>query len=318
MSSTDILAETNSKIASGKPRNVLLIEDDRSLRLFVEHQLMGLGYQVSAVASGEEALDLLERTPHVADVVLLDRMLPGMNGNEFVHRCHANTDWVGKPIIMLTGASGISDIRSSIDAGVFYYLVKPVDVGILQSVVSAAMRRVEMNRKLQRQINACRYGMSCVQSAKFQFRTPDEAEMLAILLSGSFPDPGRALVGVSELMLNAIEHGNLEIGAALKDELLELGRLEEEIERRLKAEPYQSRIAEVLVTKKPEGTYVVITDGGSGFDPRAYVVLDPARARKRNGRGIAQARTISFDKVTYNKIGNQVMGFVSNEAQLAW
>ncbi|CAN0501870.1 unnamed protein product, partial [Phaeothamnion confervicola] len=77
-------------------------------------------------------------------------------------------------------------------------------------------------------------------------------------------------------------------------------------------------VAEALITKKPEGTYLVITDAGPGFDPRDYINLDPARATKRNGRGIAQARTISFDKVTYNKKGNQVMGFVSSEAELDW
>jgi DNA-binding response OmpR family regulator/anti-sigma regulatory factor (Ser/Thr protein kinase) len=288
------------------------------MRLFIEQLLRGLGYQVVGVSDGEAGLDLLERSPQVADIILLDRTLPGIDGTEFINRCRADNSLRVKPIIMLTGSNRAADIRMGVDAGVFYYLVKPVEVGVLQSVVASAMRRVESNRKLLSQIDACRGAMNCVQSAKFRFRTPAEAQMLTILLSGSFPVPERVIIGISELMSNAIEHGNLEIGFDHKCELLEKDALSDEIERRLQLEPYSGRVAEALVTKKPDGTYVVITDAGRGFDPRAYMNLDPARAMKRSGRGIAQARTISFDKLTYNKTGNQVMGFVSCEETIDW
>jgi DNA-binding response OmpR family regulator len=306
------------ELQAGKPRSILVVEDDRTMRLFIEQQLRGFGYQVIGVADGETGLEVLERTPQAADIILLDRTLPGMDGTEFINRCRAENSLRTKPIIMLTGSNRASDIRMGVDAGVFYYLVKPVEVGILQSVVASAMRRVESNRKLLSHIDACRGGMTCVVSAKFRFRTPAEAQMLTTLLSGSFPSPERVVTGISELMSNAVEHGNLEIGFERKCELLEKDALADEIERRLQTEPYAGRVAEALVTRKPEGTYVVITDAGPGFDPRAYVNLDPARAMKRSGRGIAQARTISFDKLTYNKIGNQVMGFVSSEETIEW
>lgn len=302
----------------GKPRSVLIIEDDRSMRLFLEQQLIGLGYQVKGAGSAEQALDMLESAPYSVDVILLDRTLPGIDGTEFIHRCRADGAMRSKPIIMLTGSNSTSDVKLGVDAGVFYYLVKPVEVVILQSVVAAAMRRVETNCKLLNQIDACRGGMQCVQSARFKFRTPEEAHNLTTLLSGAFPSPERVVLGISELMLNAIEHGNLEIGYERKCELVEADDLQNEIERRLAMEPYRDRVADVLVTRKPEGTYMVITDAGPGFDPRAFINLDPTRATRRIGRGIAQARTISFDKLTFNKDGNQVMGFVSNEAELDW
>lgn len=306
------------EIPPGKPRNVLVVEDDRTMRLFLEQQLIALGYQVTGAGSGEEAFDVLLRAPNTADIILLDRTLPGLDGTAFVRRCRTDVALRNKPVIMITGSSTSDDIRVGVDAGVFYYLIKPVDVGVLQSVVASAMRRVETNRKLLRQIDACRAAMLCVQSAKFEFRTIAEAQTLTILLSSSFPNPDRVILGISELMTNAIEHGNLEIGHELKSSLLEKNTLNEEIERRLTMNPYRDRVAEALVTRKKEGTYVVITDAGPGFDPRAYINLDPARALNRNGRGIAQARTVSFDKMTYSKKGNQVMGFVSSEEELDW
>ena len=64
--------------------------------------------------------------------------------------------------------------------------------------------------------------------------------------------------------------------------------------------------------------YVVITDQGDGFDWKKFMRIDPSRAGDNHGRGIAQANATSFDKLTYNDKGNQVIAFVGLEKQLEW
>jgi two-component system cell cycle response regulator len=57
---------------------------------------------------------------------------------------------------------------------------------------------------------------------------------------------------------------------------------------------------------------------GPGFDWKKYMVIEPSRAKDNHGRGIAQARAMSFDRLSYNDTGNQVVGFVSKTSQIEW
>lgn len=84
------------------------------------------------------------------------------------------------------------------------------------------------------------------------------------------------------------------------------------------APEYKDRFVEAVVTHKENGTYVVITDQGAGFNWRRYMMIEPSRAKDNHGRGIAQANAISFDKLTYNEQGNQAIGFVSKTKDIEW
>jgi anti-sigma regulatory factor (Ser/Thr protein kinase) len=126
------------------------------------------------------------------------------------------------------------------------------------------------------------------------------------------------LPGLAELMINAVEHGNLEIGYERKSQLLESGTWKEEIARRLEDEKYWERSAEAVLSRKEDGIYFVVTDQGEGFNWQRYMMIDPSRAGDNHGRGIAQANAVSFDKLAYNAKGNQVVAFVSSHQQLEW
>lgn len=311
-------AQTPHFFSYSKPRNILLVEDDRSMRMFVEQQLRGYGYEVTGCPDGETAWDVLERSPDRADIILLDKTLPGIDGLEVLHRIKSDPALRRMPVVMLTGSDDRNSMKESLDSGVFYYLAKPADIDVLQSVVSSAMRRVESTRNLLRQTDLYRTGMKNAQSTKFMFKTPQEAEAIAAILSGCFPDPERAVIGLYELMINAVEHGNLEIGYELKGRLVGGNLLNDEISRRLLDPQYKNRVAEVVTTSKDDGIYVIVTDAGPGFKATQFLSLDPGRAGTKNGRGIAQARAISFDKLGYSKKGNQAVAFVSGTERIEW
>ncbi|CAM5358439.1 response regulator transcription factor [Streptomyces californicus] len=126
----------------GPMPQVLLIEDDASVRDGMELVLRRHGYGVETAATGEEALALLagERGAAV-ELAVLDLMLPGMDGFEVCRRIRART--VTLPIIMLTARGDDEDIVTGLEAGADDYVVKPVTAPVLEARIRAALRRAE-------------------------------------------------------------------------------------------------------------------------------------------------------------------------------
>ncbi len=297
---------------------ILVVEDDATERMFMQDRIRDLGHETLAVENGRLALETLESRKTGIDVVVMDRMMPILDGISAVRRIKDIPDFRSIPIVMITGASGPADMQEGIDAGVFYYLAKPVNDMILKSVLSAAAREAMQNRFLSGELLRHQSGFNLIETCKFRFRTLEEAEILAGFIAHCFPEPARVLPGLAELLLNAIEHGTYEIGYDRKSELIESDTLRAEIQRRETLSLYQDRYVEVLITHKEDGAYAVITDQGPGFTWRRFMTIEHARSKDNHGRGIAQANALSFDRLVYNEKGNQAIAFVRKETRLEW
>ena len=209
-------------------------------------------------------------------------------------------------------------MQQGLDAGVFYYLTKPVEESMLRSVLAAAVREARQARTLAEELGKHRTSFNLIDTCKFKFRTLTDAESLAAFIANCFPEPERVLPGLAELLINAIEHGNLGLGYDQKTKLIESGTWRSEIQRLQNMPQHEDKYAEAAISHKENGTYVVIEDQGAGFEWRKYLKIDPARAGDNHGRGIAQANTVSFDKLVYNEKGNKAVAFVGTEKQLDW
>lgn len=297
---------------------ILVVEDDRIERMFMEQQIKDLGHGMTTAENGRQALEILRSMKDSIDVILMDRMMPVMDGLTAVRHIKDDPELRTIPIVMITGAAGSRDIQEGIDAGVFYYLTKPVNEDVLKSVLSAATREAVQNRALSEELTRHKSSFNLIETCKFRFRTLEEAESLSAFMAHCFPDPQRVLPGLAELMVNAIEHGTYEIGYEKKSELIESGTLRAEIHRRQSMPDYEGRTVEALITHKDNGIYAVITDQGRGFNWKRYMMIEPSRAQDNHGRGIAQANALSFDKLTYNEQGNQAIAFVSKAPQIQW
>lgn len=300
-----------------RPLTILVVEDDRIERMFMEQQIKDLGHGMISVENGQQALESVQSMKDI-DVILMDKMMPVMDGLTAVRKIKENTALRRIPIVMVTGAASARDIQEGIDAGVFYYLTKPVNEDVLKSVLAAATREATQNRALSEELTRHKSSFNLIQTCKFTFRTLEEAESLSAFMAHCFPDPERVLPGLAELMVNSIEHGTYDIGYERKSELIESGTLRAEVNRRQTLSEYADRFVEALITHKDNGIYAVITDQGGGFNWKRYMTIEPARARDNHGRGIAQANALSFDKLTFNEKGNQAIAFVSKTPQLQW
>lgn len=301
-----------------RPLTILAVEDDRLERSFLEAHIRECGHEMLAAENGREALEIMKHNKDGIDVVLMDRMMPVMDGLNAVRRMKDDPALRKIPVIMVTGASSKKHMQEGLEAGVFYYLTKPVDQDVLRSVLIAATREAQQNRTLGDELKKHRTSFNLIHTCKFELQTLEEAECLAAFMAHCFPEPERVLQGLAELLINAVEHGTLGIGYQQKGSLLDSGTWRAEIERRQLMPEYQNKKVEAVITRKNDGVCAVITDQGPGFDWKNYMTIDPSRAGDNHGRGIAQANAISFDKLVYNQAGNQVVAFVGNQPNLEW
>jgi DNA-binding response OmpR family regulator len=118
--------------------SLLLIEDDDAIRTALELSLTRQGHRVATAASGEDGLKLLrEQRP---DLIVLDVMLPGIDGFEVCRRIR-RTDQL--PIILLTARSDDIDVVVGLESGADDYVVKPVQGRVLDARIRAVLRRGE-------------------------------------------------------------------------------------------------------------------------------------------------------------------------------
>jgi DNA-binding response OmpR family regulator len=118
-------------------RSILVIDDNRNLRDLLEHQLAIIdGHEVAMAGNGEEGLAIAQQTK--PDLILLDWMLPGMDGMEVLKRLQATPATQNIPVYMMTVRGKMRDVETALRDGALDYVTKPVDVQELSRKVSRA------------------------------------------------------------------------------------------------------------------------------------------------------------------------------------
>lgn len=297
-------------------RSRLLVVDDEPTNLEIIGEFLGDAYDLDLVASADLSWARLE-TGAAYDLAILDRMMPGMSGIELLRKMKADARLAAMPVIMQTAASSPEDVREGIEAGAYYYLAKPYDPATLLAIVRAALDDVRKRAAALRHAAAHVQAMTLLDRAEFRVRTLDEIGPLIEVLASLCPVPEQVASGLAELLVNAIEHGNLDIGYAEKKHLRIENAWESEVTRRQALPEYRARVARVRVERYPDRLEFTVSDQGAGFDWRRYLELDPARAQDPNGRGIAMARMLSFAELRYLGRGNTVTATVRAAAPAA-
>lgn len=296
---------------SKKTIELLVVDDEEFNRDILQDLLSSVGYAVTLAADGEEAWELLERGQHNFSAILLDRMMPRLDGMGLLARMKGSPRFAAIPVIFQTAVDHPTEVAEGIKAGAFYYLIKPVNKEVLFAIVQSAVSTFNISDNLNVALNQVEAKLAALLlRSEFQLRTLDEARTLANALSGYYPQPQRVVLGISELLINAVEHGNLGINYHEKSHLLQQGGWEEEIERRLSLPENASKKVTVQLEHTPHEMSLVVTDCGAGFEYNNYLEISPERAFDPNGRGIAMSRMMSFDSLEYKGKGNQLVAVV--------
>jgi CheY-like chemotaxis protein len=296
-----------AKKTDGRPV-ILVVDDQPADRELLIERLTPRGYAVESAADGIEALEKLESDPARYQLILLDERMPRLSGLELLEKLKANEGILGRiPVILQTASGDQEQVQAGIEAGCYYYLIKPYDRGVLLSLVAAALDDFTRHEAFRSEVRKGIRALSMMQRGSFEFSTLSEAGELSTLLAYAFPDPEKSVVGLGELLFNAVEHGNLGISYEEKSQLLKEGTWEAEVERLAQLDEHRHKRVRVELARDAHQICVTIRDEGNGFDAARFLEIDPQRAFDTHGRGIAIARIYSFSSIEYRGCGNEVV-----------
>jgi CheY-like chemotaxis protein/anti-sigma regulatory factor (Ser/Thr protein kinase) len=294
---------------------VLIVDDTRTDRILAKGLLerrpgmesleCRTGISALEAASGEEALEILQRES--VDLVLTDMIMPGMNGLELVESIR--TRYPELPVVLMTAHGSEEIAMQALQKGAASYVPKHNLARDLLETVEEVQRLSVAERSQQRL-------MECVKRMESEFVLDNDpalipafighvCENLRRLKCCSENERLRVSVALSEALLNAMYHGNLEVSSELREED-EKGYRKLLDDRRGKS-PYVSRRVHIVAHESPAEARYVIRDEGPGFDPtRLADPTDPANLEKVSGRGLLLIRTF-MDEVRHNDKGNELI-----------
>lgn len=288
---------------------VLVVDDDPLCRTMIRHMLEPDNIMVIETDSIESTWELLAANTLVDfDVILLDRNLPDGDGLDLLSRLQQSSKLKMLPVIIQSGLRSSDEISNgiSINKGAYHYLEKPYRREMLRTLIRIAVRESKERHFLVSKIEKDIDSFAFMTRSEYEIRTLNDARVLTPFLAKLFPNPESASSGIVELLINAIEHGNLDIGYQRKSELLEQNMWLHEIERRMALPEYAQRKVQVRVERQHDRIILEIADQGSGFDWHKFDTIPEDRLFDLHGRGIALARNSSFDGMAYSPIGNVV------------
>jgi two-component system, OmpR family, response regulator len=167
---------------------LLVVEDEPRLALLLKRGLEQQGYSADVTGDGAEALWLATEADY--DAIVLDVMLPGVDGLEVTRRLRSGGRWA--PVLLLTARDGIDDRVAGLDAGADDYLVKPFSFAELAARVRALVRRGRVERPAVLEVDDLRLDPARRQAWRGQARldlSPKEFALLELFLA----HPGEVL-----------------------------------------------------------------------------------------------------------------------------
>ena len=285
---------------------VLIVDDvlvDRELigGLLAEAGDMELTY----AANGQEALAAMQSSEF--DIVITDLVMPDVDGLQLI--AESRKRGMSAPVLVVTAQGSEEMAFRALREGAASYVPKSL---LAQDLVDAVENVIESS--------AARLGRAeayaAIESGELVFRLPNDRTHFGSVVSflqeilaakGNWNETVRMQLGIAleEALVNAAEHGNLELDSALRNQ--DRKAYFELAEQRRSQEPFSTRRVDLVTTISEEEVRIVITDHGSGFDPST--LPDPTDVQnllKSSGRGIMLMRTF-MDDVQFEEGGTRVV-----------
>ena len=287
---------------------VLLVDDEEVVRAELGGLLEDEGYRVLTAGDGEEGLGLFLR--HRPDMVITDARMPRREGLSLAREILAQAS--GTPITMITGHGSEAMAIAALRLGITDFLKKPVELRDLL----AALVRMEAARRLAAEGSASTLpaGAKLVGVAR-RYELGNEvceiprfvSAVVLSLASGLEPRKREGLqLALREVLINAVEHGNLGVTFEEKAEATEKGTLAALLAERAADPALAKRRVRVTTDLGPVAVSVVVEDEGEGFDWRKLPdPTDPSNLLRSHGRGVLLA-ALSVDELRFDDRGNRV------------
>lgn len=290
-------------------RKILVIDDEPN-NLEIIEGFLRIGnfndYDVVKCGCAEDGYRILTESYKEIDVIILDQMMPGMSGFDLVELVKKQENLKRIPIIMQTASDDKVQLVEGFKLGIYHYLTKPYLPSVFNAIVRGAIENHNKHRELSIALANSKVLYDCINNASFKINNLEQANKISVSLAQLFPVPEKVVLGISEILVNAIEHGNLNISYEEKSELNLKSQWKQEVEKRLDSPEYKDKSVTIEFKKTKDEIILSVQDQGEGFDYKRYMDFDPSRSTHNHGRGIAFANNISFDRLEYIGNGNHV------------
>lgn len=158
-----------------KAVRILIIDDNPEL---VEELLPTYGYEVTVAHDGQKGLDILDKNNKAFDLVLLDVLMPNMNGWDVLRKIREDKKLKNIPVIMMTALDSEIDQVAGLKVGADDYITKPFQVPMLLARIEALMRRVSMSTSIPQ------FDLPFETDAEIQTLTAREKEIVSLVAKG--------------------------------------------------------------------------------------------------------------------------------------
>jgi DNA-binding response OmpR family regulator len=137
-----------SEIESATPARILIVDDDENTLEILRRWLAKEGYSTASASDGQQCLQALAKEPF--DIVLLDVMMPNLDGLQVCEQMRASEEWRSIPVILLTAKDDMETRTRGMSLGVSEYLTKPINKQELFARMRAQLHTREVGRRMDR------------------------------------------------------------------------------------------------------------------------------------------------------------------------
>ena len=174
-------------------------------------------------------------------------------------------------------------------------------------VILSALKLTNVFHRLCDSIEDFQDSMKNFDKATMTLQTIPQAYEIAKTLSFMCQDPNKVAMGLTEILVNAIEHGNLELSYEEKTMHQANNTWQQELQKRQRLTKYKNKFVTVYAERLDQTVQFTVIDQGRGFDFTKYMTIEPGQIDQNHGRGISIARLISFNQLEYEPPGNKVV-----------
>ncbi|WP_153557956.1 ATP-binding response regulator [Roseimaritima sediminicola] len=283
--------------------SILIAEDSPTQATQIRIMLEDAGYEAVTAADGLLALEALERQR--CDVVLTDLHMPNMNGLQLVEEMRRRYESI--PVILITHDGTETIAAEALQKGAASYIPKRFMETALLSTLQGIVELLEAQKSRQQILNT-------LVESRSKFVLGNNQDLVPILVQhletdlrtfdyGDETGLFQISMGLTEAVLNAMDHGNLELSSDLRTDHEAYMKLRQE---RCETPPYRDRRVTLTVELTTDQIKMIVADEGRGFDPSIIPdPTDPENLMRENGRGLMLIYSF-MDEVHHNERGNEI------------
>jgi len=292
------------------PEKILVVDDEELIIQLLRDYLADLGYEVFTAYSSEEVLEKIG-DGFDFDLVLSDINLPGKSGIELLRIIRElKTDI---PVVLLTGLKTLDNAISAVKNGATDYITKPFELKSVGQVIERILKkqhRIQWQEQIFEHLKYVKYYFQ-FQSSGFSpgLLSKEIATVLKKIQFTNQAEIDQFELAFTEVLVNALEHGNLELPSQTKGtDLAGKNPFEELREKRLKDPAFSQRSLFVTFEADLDVFSLTVRDEGPGFDWKKYFhksKQDNSVNTDHFGRGFKIIKHIS-DEIHFNEKGNMI------------